>query len=77
MPKEKIRKAREKISAEEAAIQKYEEQIAGLKAKIRKSKKTINELRQSIYEELFSEMDLDEVEKRAKISIQNPEEERS
>ena len=75
--KDKLSKSREKIRNEEASIQKYEDQIAVIKRKIRKSKNRINELKQGIYEELFSEMNLDEVEKRAKISIQNPGEERS
>lgn len=75
--KDKLSKSREKIRNEEASIQKYEDQIAVLKGKIRKSKNRINELKQGIYEELFSEMNLDEVEKRAKIPIQNPGEERS
>lgn len=75
MSAKKTKKLKEKIFKEKKTIEKYNQQIEEIKGKIRESEDAIEEAKQEIYKELFSGMNLEEVEERATISLSEQEEE--
>lgn len=75
MSEKKTKKLKEKIEKEKKTIEKYNQQIGELKEKIKESESAIEDLKQEIYRQLFDGMNLEEVEERAKVSLDDDKKE--
>jgi uncharacterized coiled-coil DUF342 family protein len=75
MSEKRTKKLKEKIEKEKKTIEKYNQQIEELREKIKESENAIEELKQEIYSLLFDGMNLEEVEERAKVSLDDDKKE--